>query len=96
MFPLDQIFEFAYAFVFTWQLASFPTFSPIGNGRSFIDTLSHTVTGHNLCSSGSDRFTPQTVLQSEVGQPVTLYKVTTCSVNDVGGEKITVKGYQFQ
>lgn len=42
------------------------------------------------------KFTPQTVPQSEVGQRVTLYKVTTCRVNDVGGEKITVKGYQFQ
>lgn len=78
----------------TGVLASLPTFSLIGNGLSLIDTLSH----RTQCSlqSGSDRFTPQTVPQSEVGQPVTLYKVTTCSVNDVGEEKITVKGYQFR
>lgn len=76
------------------------TFSLIGNGPSLIDTLvTHAVTGPDLSSlqSRSDvKFTPQTVPQSEVGQRVTLYKVTTCRVNDVGGEKITVKGYQFQ
>lgn len=35
--------------------------------------------------SRSDKFTPQTVPRSQVGQPLALYKVTTCSVNDVGG-----------
>lgn len=85
--------------MFTLRLAFLPTFSLIVNGPSLIDTLvTHAVTGPDLSSlqSRSDKFTPQTVPQSEVGQRVTLYKVTTCSVNDVGGEKITVKGYQFQ
>lgn len=65
--------------IFNWRVFShgvcprFFLLSLIGNGLSPINTLSHTVTGPNFCSlqPWSDGFTPQTVPQSEVGQPVT-------------------------